>query len=112
MDEDYFSGIKLGVDQALTGKTHYQDYQKELFGPSGILIPAKEYEGASTDDGMNVLDLGTTQSPPADKEDAEMEAKIESFYKNKTEPFPSFVYFFFFAVILLMLIEFFDSLIF
>jgi hypothetical protein len=32
------------VDQALTGKTHYQDYQKELFGPSGILFPTKGYE--------------------------------------------------------------------
>ena len=32
MDEDYFSGIKLGLDQALTEENHYRDYQIELFG--------------------------------------------------------------------------------
>ena len=51
MDEDYFSGIKLGLDQALTRETHYQDYQKEIFGPSGMLISAKEYEDEEDDEG-------------------------------------------------------------
>jgi hypothetical protein len=41
MDEDYFSGIKLGLDQALTEENHYRDYQIELFGPSGLLLPIK-----------------------------------------------------------------------
>lgn len=39
------------MDQALTDTPHYQDYQKEIFGPSGMLISAKEYEDEEDDEG-------------------------------------------------------------
>lgn len=106
MDGDYFSGVKLGLDQALTEENHYRDYQIELFGPSGMLLSIKEEdeedeEVAKETTNTNWL-LRSTNSLPtlAEEEHEEKSGSIES-AKNKISPVTVLIYFFFSIVILI-----------